>query len=211
MFSLCRSRGAGGAAARRALALLAALALGAAAAAGCAREDRHFQVIPALAAPANNTNGFSISAISVSNLYPGRSFPPPPPGNPLAGNFAAVAQGEKLYHYYNCSGCHANGGGAIGPPLITQNWIYGSAPANLYATIAQGRPNGMPSWRGKIPQFQIWEIVMYIRSLNGLLGRNFSVGRPDLVSGPPVPNMAPRLPPGGTTGYAPQPYSPQQP
>ncbi len=216
MFSRCRNstatprrRGAGGVRRLSALAAIAVIAWTAVATVGCAREDRHFQVMPALAAPAGPGNSFSVAAISVSNLYPGHSYPPPPPPNPLAGNYAAVAQGQKLYYAYNCVGCHANGGGAIGPPLITKHWMFGSAPANLYATIAEGRPKGMPSWRGKIPEYQIWEIVMYIRSLNGLLGRNFSVGRQNSMSGPPVPNLAPRLQPGGITGYRPAPYSPR--
>ena len=192
-----------------ALAMAALLACAALLAAGCAREDRHFAVMPALAAPAGPGNSFSVAAISVSNLYPGHSYPPPPPSNPLAGNYAAVAQGRKLFNAYNCVGCHANGGGGMGPPLITQHWKFGSAPANLYATIAEGRPKGMPSWRGKIPEYQIWELVMYIRSLNGLLGRNQSIGRPNAMSGPPAPNMAPRQKPAGITGLHPQPYAPR--
>ena len=41
------------------------------------------------------------------------------------------------------------GGGGIGPPLMDDRWIYGSAPENIYASIVQGRPNGMPAWGGR--------------------------------------------------------------
>ena len=47
----------------------------------------------------------------------------------------------------------------MGPPLMDDKWIYGSAPENIYATIIQGRPNGMPSFAGKIPTQQVWQIV----------------------------------------------------
>ncbi len=60
-------------------------------------------------------------------------------------------------------GCHANGGGGIGPPLIKENWIYGGEPANLFDTIVKGRPNGMPAWGGRIPEYQIWQLVGYVR------------------------------------------------
>ena len=50
-----------------------------------------------------------------------------------------------------------------------RNWIYGSQPQNIHDTIIQGRPNGMPSFRNRIPEYQAWEIVAYVRSLSGLL------------------------------------------
>ena len=56
----------------------------------------------------------------------------------------------------------------MGPPLMDDEWIYGSSGENIYNTIIQGRPNGMPSFAGKIPSPQIWQIVTYVRSLSGL-------------------------------------------
>ena len=77
-----------------------------------------------------------------------------------------INEGGRLYNWYNCSGCHANGAGGIGPPLIKQQWIYGGEPANVFDTIVKGRPNGMPSWGGRIPEYQIWQIVAFVQSLN---------------------------------------------
>lgn len=91
---------------------------------------------------------------------------PPSVVNPSHGIAYDISEGQRLFNWYNCSGCHANGGGAIGPPLIKKNWIYGGEPANLFDTIVKGRPNGMPTWGGRIPEYQIWQIVAYIRSLN---------------------------------------------
>lgn len=97
---------------------------------------------------------------------------PPAPivRNPFEGNAQALADGERLYHWYNCSGCHFNGGGGMGPPLMDDEWIYGSEPQNVLDTILEGRPEGMPSYGGLIPQEQAWQIVAYVRSLGGLKG-----------------------------------------
>ena len=56
-----------------------------------------------------------------------------------------------------------NGGGAIGPPLMDDKWIYGAQPDQIYATISQGRPDGMPSFGGHVPTQQIWQLVAYVR------------------------------------------------
>ena len=44
-------------------------------------------------------------------------------------------------------------------------WRYGKDPGNIYASIVDGRPNGMPAWRGKMPQYQVWQIVTYVQTL----------------------------------------------
>ena len=68
----------------------------------------------------------------------------------------------------NCSGCHSHGGGGMGPPLMDSQWIYGSDAANIFATIVEGRPNGMPSFGSKLPPDSIWKLATYVRSLSGL-------------------------------------------
>jgi hypothetical protein len=50
-----------------------------------------------------------------------------------------MTEGQRLYNWYNCGGCHFRGGGGIGPALMDEVWIYGKEPANLYASIL-GRP-----------------------------------------------------------------------
>jgi cytochrome c oxidase cbb3-type subunit 3 len=79
----------------------------------------------------------------------------------------------------NCSGCHFQGGGGIGPPLMDSEWIYGSEPENIFETIVEGRPNGMPSFRGKLGNDQIWQLVAYVRSMSGLLPKDVASGRND--------------------------------
>lgn len=33
-------------------------------------------------------------------------------------------------------------------------------------TLYEGRPRGMPAWRGKIPDEQMWQLAAYVKSLN---------------------------------------------
>lgn len=85
--------------------------------------------------------------------------------NPYAGDRGALAEGERLYGWFNCAGCHGpKGGGAIGPPFADADWIYGDEPENLYASIVRGRPNGMPAFGGLITEDQIWKLAAYVRS-----------------------------------------------
>ena len=44
-------------------------------------------------------------------------------------------------------------------------WIYGDSIENIVSTVREGRPKGMPSFRGKLPDDQIWEVAAYVHSL----------------------------------------------
>lgn len=92
--------------------------------------------------------------------------------NPYEGNSAAIAQGRRLFQSMNCVGCHASqGGGGMGPPLSDTQWIYGSEPQQIFLTIVQGRPNGMPSFARALPQDDVWKLVAYVRTLSAVPGR----------------------------------------
>ena len=159
----------------------------------CAREDRVLRQPP----PADQT----LNTVQVSGINPGaNSLPIPPPSNMYQESAYAVSEGQKMFDQYNCSGCHAHGGGGIGPPLMDQAWIYGSEPGNVFATITQGRPNGMPSFRNRIPEYQVWELVAYVRSLAGLLPKGVSPQRPDHMNYKPSESSMPEQTPTGITG-----------
>lgn len=90
-----------------------------------------------------------------------------PVANPFHGDELALQEGERFYKWFNCDGCHgAIGGGAIGPPLRDRDWIYGASPAQLYHTIVEGRPNGMPAFRG-MPEDVVWKLIAYVHSFGG--------------------------------------------
>ncbi len=102
--------------------------------------------------------------------------------NPYEGNADAIAEGERLYGWYNCSVCHGtHGGGGMGLNLLAPELVYGDAPDNLFDTISKGRPKGMPSWGGRIPTNQIWKIATFIRSLRGLEPKTVTPAREEAM------------------------------
>src|SRR5512138_1523964 len=120
---------------------------------------------PAQAQPRDSTGRF---VSHVEHIQPGGV--PVPRGmvlrNPYEGNAAALATGAKLYVAYNCIDCHgADGSGAMGPSLADGRWHFGGTAAEVYESIAQGRPEGMPAWGALISDQQIWQLVSYVRSL----------------------------------------------
>lgn len=87
--------------------------------------------------------------------------------NPLGNSAQTVAHGKRLFRAMNCAGCHGySGGGGMGPPLNDSYWRYGGAPVQIYKTLYEGRPKGMPAWGHALPPEQLWQIVAYIQSLD---------------------------------------------
>jgi len=164
------------------LALAIAVAL-----AGCERETRRFGPPPGAAGPAPDP-------LRSTSIRPGTSEPVQPgitPGDQARRyeeNAYAVAQGKRLFRWYNCSGCHAQGGGGMGPALMDAKWLYGHTPQQIFATVVEGRPNGMPAFGGRIPEDQLWQIVAYVRSLSGQLRKDVAPGRSDAIAGAPPEN-----------------------
>src|ERR1044071_3457340 len=85
--------------------------------------------------------------------------------HPLEGKADAVEAGHALFGKMNCAGCHAYDlTGGMGPDLTDNNWMYGGKPGEIYHTIAEGTPRGMPSWKDKMTADEIWHGVTYIQS-----------------------------------------------
>ena len=136
----------------------------------CERERREFRV----------PNGEQLSqATRLTDLQAGSPSLPGPVDSPFRDNAFGLSEGKRLYSAYNCVGCHAQGGGAIGPALMDHRWIYGSRPAQIYSTIIEGRPNGMPAFGGRIPDQQVWQIVAYVESLSGNVSQAAAPARND--------------------------------
>ena len=104
--------------------------------------------------------------------------------NPVSANLASLKNGEKLFQRY-CSTCHGpegKGDGPVaGPPFGTGPFglvlpVGGPASVakvfsdgHIYTTITLGRGR-MPSYRRILADHR-WDIVNYIRDLNGQGGR----------------------------------------
>jgi cytochrome c oxidase cbb3-type subunit III len=149
--------------------------------AGCKREDRAFRVSPAAVARDPN---FRLTELQAGPA----SGPQPSPKNNYEENAYAMSEGKRLFVAFNCTGCHANGGGAIGPALMDDKWRYGNSPEHIFASIMEGRPNGMPSFRGKLNEHQAWQITGYVRSLGGLVRKDAAPARDDHMKTSPPPN-----------------------
>ena len=126
-------------------------------ASSCERESR----------PIEKLTRAATQPASLTDLIPGGTPPPPPETSPFQQNAWGMAEGKRLFTSFNCVGCHANGGGGMGPALMDDKWIYGSDPTAIFSSIVEGRPNGMPAWRNKIADAQVWQIVAYVQSMSG--------------------------------------------
>jgi cytochrome c oxidase cbb3-type subunit 3 len=131
-------------------------------------------------------------AIETTTLYAGSPDPTPP--DPRTADYEKnaynLSEGSRLYRWMNCVGCHAHGGGGMGPPLMDDQWRYGGRIEQIVATIEQGRPNGMPSFRGKLTEQQMWQLAAYVRSLSGQAPKDAVSSRSDEMSNIPPTTLA---------------------
>jgi cytochrome c oxidase cbb3-type subunit 3 len=159
---------------------LAAVLLALAGVAGCEREQRRF----------SEPSGDALTITTpLSDIKAGGQVQPAAAKSPYDENAFAISEGQRLFEWFNCSGCHAHGGGALGPALMDDVWIYGSEPDQIYSTIVQGRPNGMPAFGARIPRQQVWQLVAFVRSLSGGLRKDVEPGRTDSMQMRPAPSQ----------------------
>ncbi len=142
----------------------------------CDREERHSRSKPlAENVPAGE---------SPDTIYPGTGTPPAldPRAKLYDNNAPAISEGQQLFSWFNCVGCHSHGGGGMGPALMDDEWRYGGRIDQIAASIAEGRPNGMPAWRGKLTDDQIWKLAAYVRSLSGQPSKDAVSSRAESMS-----------------------------
>jgi PQQ-dependent dehydrogenase (methanol/ethanol family) len=91
-----------------------------------------------------------------------------PGNNPLAGNPAAVSDGQTLYNQ-TCQTCHgpAGQGSDRGPALNAGTFKHGNADADLFRAIRSGVPGTQMAPFGGLSDTQTWQLVSYLRSLHG--------------------------------------------
>ena len=170
---------------RMALALTVVLAV-----AGCDPEKQEYRADP-IATESNEK-------VALVDLSPGDSRPTEirtGEGRDYENNAFHLSEGKRLFSWFNCNGCHGEGGGGSGPPLMDDRWIYGGSIENIVKTIREGRPNGMPSFRGKVPDQQIWELAAYVRSMSGQASQAAAPSRNDDMHPHPSENRMPPAPP----------------
>src|SRR2546423_6581744 len=144
-----------------------ALLLVSAAVASCEREERRFRVDPA-SADTIQTDQVTIPLPGTAlRAWPAAADSYRPVTLDFQSNAYALLEGKRLYRAFNCVGCHAHGGGGDGPPPMDAGWVHRYTPAEVFDTIGEGRPDGMPAVGGRVGGYQGLGIVGRWRSLCG--------------------------------------------
>jgi cytochrome c oxidase cbb3-type subunit 3 len=82
----------------------------------------------------------------------------------------------------------------MGVALMDGKWRYGGRIDQIVASIAEGRPNGMPAWRDRLTEQQMWQIAAYVRTLSGQAPKDAVSARTDEMSGTPPATQTRREP-----------------
>jgi len=109
-----------------------------------------------------------------------------PTSNPFHGDAAAIAAGQQVFTTI-CAACHKpDGRGLVGPSLVDPYWKYGSDDAELFASVATGRPGGMPAWGTQLGNDKIWQALAYLETLPREAEPGVGAPAPEpAVDGPP--------------------------
>jgi len=95
--------------------------------------------------------------------------------NPVAADATSIAAGQKVYEK-SCASCHGpngKGDGKMGAELNPKpsdltdaEWKHGSSDGEIFAVLRDGVKNtGMRSFKSKMTEHEMWEVVNYVRSL----------------------------------------------
>ena len=93
--------------------------------------------------------------------------------NPVPSDAASIEEGKKLYGRH-CASCHGptgkgDGGMALsgGTPanLTDETWDHGSSDGEIFVVIRDGTSSDMESYKEKLTEKQIWNLVNFIRSI----------------------------------------------
>lgn len=88
-----------------------------------------------------------------------------PSTNPYHGDAAAIADGQQVFLQI-CAACHKpDASGLVGPSLVDPYWKYGHTDAELFQSVMEGRPGGMPGWGAQLGSEKVWRALAYLESL----------------------------------------------
>lgn len=82
----------------------------------------------------------------------------------------ALETGKSIFQA-NCTTCHKDGSGDIGPNLTDNFWLYGNDIKNVFGTIKNGTSNGMPEHASKLNPIQLQDVASYVLSLKYIPGK----------------------------------------
>jgi mono/diheme cytochrome c family protein len=95
--------------------------------------------------------------------------------NPIPDTVTSATAGQNLY-LANCAACHgvdARGGGPqaattqIRPPSLVSGHLNTHTDGDIYYWISNGLPGGMPVWATTLSDTDRWNLVNYLRAING--------------------------------------------
>ncbi len=87
--------------------------------------------------------------------------------NPFTGDPEAIAEGKQLWAKTGCYACHGKeAGGAVGPDLTDDQWVYRPTDKTIFKAISKGRKGTtMVGWSSSLSDEETWKVIAYIRSL----------------------------------------------
>ena len=110
------------------------------------------------------TQCVAMIVVAAAALLLARQQPDATDRNPIAGNPAAIAAGERIFQQ-TCVTCH--GDPARAPSLANGTFAHGSQDADIFRTIRSGvSGTQMPPFAGLSAE-QLWQLVSYIRTSAG--------------------------------------------
>jgi mono/diheme cytochrome c family protein len=95
--------------------------------------------------------------------------------NPIPDTVTSATAGQGLY-LATCAACHgvdARGGGplagttAVRPPSLVSGHLNQHTDGDIFYWITNGLPGGMPAWGSKLSETDRWNLVNYLRAING--------------------------------------------
>lgn len=95
--------------------------------------------------------------------------------NPVPATVVSVSAGRTVFQA-RCAACHgvdARGGGpaagttAVRPPDLRAGHLAGHSDGEIFTWITNGLPGGMPAWADSLSETDRWNLVDYLRSING--------------------------------------------
>ena len=152
---------------------------------GCRVENRETRLDPPLAEALDHIalmpNGIGGSPPEIYTIM----------GKPYRTSSFHLSQGKRLYEWFGCQACHGDGQGGNAPSLIDGWWNYGPDLTSIYASIRDGRPGGMPAFRNRLTNEQIWQLAGYVQVMGAYSPPFAAPGRSDRPQTRPAENRAP--------------------